>query len=160
MQFVAAFQALLCLFVTAVHAVSDKDIQLGSAFGGFHGIAFSDINSAQFGQVASSITIRSGDRIDAVTLRIAELTLSHGGSGGEDNTLTLTNDEYITSMEIHWGKKGTSTLVFYLSFGTNAGNFVSGGTATEDNATVTAPEGFQLSGFFGRAEGSGTGWVP
>ncbi|KAG2869584.1 hypothetical protein PC116_g1518 [Phytophthora cactorum] len=56
-------------------------------------------------------------------------------------------------MEIHWGKKGTSTRVFYLKFTTNEGDSMSAGTKTSDSATVTAPGGFQLSGFFGRAAG-------
>ncbi|GMF22924.1 unnamed protein product [Phytophthora lilii] len=39
---------------------------------------------------------------------------------------------------------------FYLSFGTSAGNHGVWGTMTEDKNSVTAPEGFQLGGFFGR----------
>jgi hypothetical protein len=157
MAILAAFQALLLVAIVGANAVSDEDIRLSKAFGGSHGVAFSDINSIQFGQVASSITIRSGERVDAVSLQIdspAELTLTHGGSGGTDKTLTLTDDEYITTMEIHWAKKALSTRIFYLSFGTSAGNSISGGTMTDNNSTVNAPEGFHLSGFFGRAEGA------
>ncbi|GMF55842.1 unnamed protein product [Phytophthora fragariaefolia] len=134
---------------------ADGDIVLSEIFGGPHGIAFSDINSIKFGQKASSITIRAGERVDAVTLQVAtptEVTMNHGGSGGTDQTLTLGEDEYITSMEAHWGKKNDHTRVFYLSFTTSAGNTLSGGTLTDDKGTATAPEGFQLSGFHGRAE--------
>lgn len=103
----------------------------------------------------SSITIRSGDRVDAVTLQVTalvEVTMNHGGSGGTDATLTLGVGEYITSMEAHWGKKDDHTRVFYLNFVTNFGNSISGGTQTDDKATATAPDGFQLAGFYGRAE--------
>lgn len=48
------------------------------------------------------------------------------------------------------GKKNDHTRIFYLSFGTSAGNTVSGGSITDDKNSVTAPEGFQLGGFFGR----------
>ncbi|GMF29894.1 unnamed protein product [Phytophthora lilii] len=132
-------------------------INLSQAFGGSRGVAFSDITSVGFGQTVTTIIIRDGDHVDAVTLQVsfpAELTLSHGGSGGTDNTLTLAEGEYITSMEIHWARKALSTRIFYLNFTTNTGNSVSGGVTTENNSTVSAPKGFQLSGFFGHAEGA------
>ncbi|ETK88064.1 hypothetical protein F441_07760 [Phytophthora nicotianae CJ01A1] len=135
--------------------VSDSDIVLSDLYGGPHGVAFSDINSIKFEQVATSITIRTDKRVDAVTLQIGtpeEVTINHGGSGGTDKTLTLGAGEYITAMEAHWGKKDDHTRVFYLNFVTSAGNSISGGTQTEDKATATAPDGFQLAGFYGRAE--------
>ncbi|KAE9110804.1 hypothetical protein PF007_g11726 [Phytophthora fragariae] len=135
--------------------VSDEDIVLSALYGGPHGNAFSDIDSIKFAQVISSITIRSDKRVDAITLQVqspAEVTMSHGGKGGEDKTLTLSAGEYITSMEAHWGKKDDHTRVFYLNFETNKGNSISGGTKTDDNAIAKAPDGFQLAGFYGRAE--------
>ncbi|RLN48684.1 hypothetical protein BBJ29_008592, partial [Phytophthora kernoviae] len=134
---------------------ADEDIVLSEIFGGPHGIAFSDINSIKFGQTLSSITIRAGERVDAVTLQIVtptEKTLNHGGNGGTENTLTLGDGEYITSMEAHSGKKNDHTRVFYLKFGTSAGNSIEAGSKTESVGTATAPEGFQLSGFYGRTE--------
>ncbi|RLN38136.1 hypothetical protein BBO99_00008753 [Phytophthora kernoviae] len=134
---------------------ADEDIVLSEIFGGPHGLAFSDINSIKFGQTLSSITIRAGERVDAVTLQIAtptEKTFNHGGKGGTENTLTLGDGEYITSMEAHSGKKNDHTRVFYLKFGTSAGNFIEAGSKTDGVGTATAPEGFQLSGFYGRAE--------
>ncbi|KAF4142225.1 Jacalin-like lectin domain [Phytophthora infestans] len=78
------------------------------------------------------------------------MTFSHGGAGGKENTLTLAEGEYITSMEAHWAEKKSRTRIFYLSFGTSAGSTVSAGSQTESKSTVTAPEGFQLGGFFGQ----------
>ncbi|KAE9350117.1 hypothetical protein PR003_g5514 [Phytophthora rubi] len=133
---------------------ADGDIVLGELFGGPHGNAFSDINDIKFGQTASSITIRSNKRVDAVTLQVAspaELTFSHGGKGGTEQTLTLGSGEYIKSMEAHWEKQGSHTRVFYLSFTTSEGKTTSGGTKTDKTGTATAPEGFMLSGFYGRA---------
>ncbi|GMF12762.1 unnamed protein product [Phytophthora lilii] len=150
-------QTLLILFTALVcGATSNGDIQLSQAFGGSGGVAFSDVELVEFGQTASSITVSAKKRITSVVLQVAtpaELTLSHGGSSGTDNTLTLADGEYVTSMEIHWDRKGLNTRVFYLNFTTNTGNSVYGGTTTDDSSTVTAPVGFQLSGFFGRAEG-------
>ncbi|GMF22925.1 unnamed protein product [Phytophthora lilii] len=77
-------------------------------------------------------------------------TFSHGGDGGDPKTLTLAAGEHITSMEAHSGKKNDHTRIFYLNFVTSAGNSISGGTTTDDKTTMTAPEGFQLGGFFGQ----------
>ncbi|KAE9107010.1 hypothetical protein PF007_g13189 [Phytophthora fragariae] len=155
----SVLRVLLLLLVAVVHgtnATSDEDVQLSEAFGGSGGVSFSDITLIEFGQTASSITISAKRRVTSIVLQVAtpaELTLSHGGSSGTDHTLTLAEGEYVQSMEVHWARKGLSSRVFYLKLGTNKGNSVSAGTATENNSTVTAPEGFQLSGFFGRAEG-------
>ncbi|GMF51714.1 unnamed protein product [Phytophthora fragariaefolia] len=132
---------------------SDDSVQLSKTYGGPHGTAFSDQNSVAAGQTVSSLTLRSGDRVDGLTLVIAKptpLTCTRGGSGGNDQTLVLGADEYITSMEVHWGEKSGHTRVFYLKFLTSAGNSLSGGSTTDSSATVSAPVGYQLSGFYGQ----------
>ncbi|GMF43694.1 unnamed protein product [Phytophthora fragariaefolia] len=150
---------LLLVFIAVVHganAASDEDIQLTEAFGGSGGVSFSDIELVEFGQTASSITISAKKRVTSIVMQVAtpvELTLSHGGSSGTDHTLTLAEGEYVKSMEVHWARKAFNSRIFYLKLSTNKGKSVSAGTPTENNATVTAPDGFQLSGFFGRAEG-------
>ncbi|KAE9008256.1 hypothetical protein PF011_g10774 [Phytophthora fragariae] len=133
---------------------ADEDIVLSQLFGGPHGNAFSDINKIKFGQTATSLTLRSNKRVDAVTLQVtspADLTFSHGGKGGTEQTLILGSGEFINSMEAHWEKQGSHTRVFYLSFTTSEGKTISGGTKTDKTGTATAPEGFMLSGFYGRA---------
>ncbi|KAF4319730.1 hypothetical protein BBO99_00003487 [Phytophthora kernoviae] len=146
---------LLGAIWTSIEAVAEDSETLSEVYGGPHGVAFSDMSTVKFGQKLSSVTIRGEARIDAVTVQVAkpvESTWNHGGSGGEENVLALGSGEYINSMEVHWGKKSRRTHVFYLSFSTSEGNSVFAGTKTEDSATVTAPEGFQLGGLFGRAE--------
>ncbi|ETN13083.1 hypothetical protein PPTG_08017 [Phytophthora nicotianae INRA-310] len=131
----------------------EDSVQLSESFGGPHGTEFSDEAVATSGQTVVSITIRAGKRIDGVALEITApvaTIFNHGGGGGDPKTLTLGPGEYITSMEAHWGKRNGHTRIFYLRFGTNAGNFLEGGSKTDSKATVTAPEGFQLGGFFGR----------
>ncbi|KAG6955354.1 hypothetical protein JG687_00011274 [Phytophthora cactorum] len=138
---------------STVKVSSEDDIALSELFGGPHGNAFSDINDIKFGQTISSITLRSAKRVDAVTLKITapiETVLNHGGRGGTEQTITLAADEYITSMEAHWDKKDKHTRVFYISFTTSAGQTIAGGTKTENSGTATAPDGFVLSGFYGR----------
>ncbi|KAF1775543.1 Jacalin-like lectin domain [Phytophthora cactorum] len=146
-------RALLLVLVVAVSGTFSQDVQLSESFGGPHGAEFSDEASVVVGQTVGSITIRAGERVDGISLEVTgpkAATFSHGGTGGSGNTLTLAAGERITSMEAHWGKKSGRTRIFYLSFGTSAGNSVSGGSMTEDKNSVTAPEGFQLGGFFGR----------
>ncbi|KAG3098421.1 hypothetical protein PI124_g14118 [Phytophthora idaei] len=55
-------------------------------------------------------------------------------------------------MEVHWCKNDGRTQVCYVNFTTSEGKTASVGTKTQQSATVAAPEGFQLSGLFGRAE--------
>ncbi|KAG2844386.1 hypothetical protein PC129_g1217 [Phytophthora cactorum] len=134
--------------------VINDDILLSELFGGPHGTAFSDVNTLVLGQTAGSVTIRSGERVDAVTLHVtepAELYMVHGGTGGTDKTLVLGTGEYINSIEAHWDKNHDHTRVFYLNLGINLGNSITGGTETDNNGSATAPDGYQLSGFFGRS---------
>ncbi|OWZ22809.1 hypothetical protein PHMEG_0002429 [Phytophthora megakarya] len=139
---------------TTLVVSADEDIALGELFGGPHGNAFSDINDIKFGRKIGSITLRSDKRVDAVTLQYTapiEQTLNHGGDGGTEKKITLAANEYITTMEAHWDKNDKHTRVFYVSFTTNTGQTISGGTQTDKKGTATAPEGFMLSGFYGRA---------
>ncbi|KAK1944755.1 hypothetical protein P3T76_003288 [Phytophthora citrophthora] len=132
----------------------EDSVQLSESFGGPHGTEFSDESIATSGQTVASVTIRAGKRVDGIALEITgpvATTFNHGGGGGDPKTLTLGAGEYITSMEAHWGKRKGRTRIFYLRFTTSAGNFVEGGSTTDSKNTVTAPEGFQLGGFFGRA---------
>ncbi|CAI5746675.1 unnamed protein product [Peronospora destructor] len=151
----AVWSSIAVVNETIVPSVpANDDIVLSELFGGPHGTAFSDITKIKFGQTVSSVSIRSAERLDAVTLQIASplpLTLNHGGGGGTEKTLTLAPDEVITSVEAHWAKKNRHTRIFYICFITSAGNRLEGGTQTDQKGTTAAPEGFVLSGFYGRA---------
>ena len=133
----------------------DEDIQLSEVFGGPHGVAFSDMQFIRLGQTLNAITLRGDERLISVTTQVVTPTIAtwnHGGSGGAEATLLLDTGEYVNKMEIHWAKRKTHLRVFFVNISSSAGNHVWAGTQTSKSATVTAPEGFQLSGFFGRAE--------
>ncbi|KAL7997474.1 putative jacalin-like lectin domain-containing protein [Plasmopara halstedii] len=133
---------------------ADEDVVLGELFGGPHGNAFSDIEKLRFSQTIASISIRSNKRLDFVQLKLSrpeDVIMKHGGRGGTEKSITLAPDEHITSMEVHWDRKDKHTRVFYVAFTTTAGQILSGGTKTKNVATSTAPEGFILGGFYGRA---------
>eukprot|EP00644_Phytophthora_capsici_P010483 jgi/Phyca11/116098/e_gw1.30.191.1 len=129
---VTIFQALVCLLLVVTNGVlsADDAVQLSESFGGPHGTEFSDQASVVAGQTIGSITIRAGERVDGISLEVTgptAATFTHGGSGGTANTLKLAKDEYITSMEAHWAEKKGRTRIFYLNFGTSAGNKVEAG---------------------------------
>lgn len=129
----------------------DPAIRLSNAVGGPHGTHFTAVSSASAGQTVSSITIRGASRVDGVSLSTSAATFTYGGTGGTASTLALAKGEYITSLEAHWGKKDGRTRIFYLRAGTSTGRSVAAGSKTSESTVVTAPAGFQISGFHGRA---------
>ncbi|KAE9282248.1 hypothetical protein PF008_g27683 [Phytophthora fragariae] len=71
---------------------TDEDIVLSEVFGGPHGYAFSDMSSITLGQTLSSVTVRGGERIDAISAQASKpggSNWDHGGSGGKEQVLTL-----------------------------------------------------------------------
>uniref|UniRef100_H3GDX7 Jacalin-type lectin domain-containing protein n=1 Tax=Phytophthora ramorum TaxID=164328 RepID=H3GDX7_PHYRM len=150
-------QALVTLALVAHNAVAlENGVVLSEVFGGPHGDKYSDMDLISPGQEVHSITIRAGKRINGVGLDITDpdgtkSTFYHGGGGGDSNTLTLGADEYVTGIEVHWGKYYGHTRVKYICFTTSAGNTLSGGTQTANVGNDTAPEGYQLGGFIGYA---------
>ncbi|MFE1288916.1 jacalin-like lectin [Streptomyces sp. NPDC058751] len=139
--------------VTASFAWSrDPAFQLSDQFGGPHGDHFNDIARVPAGARASVVSIGSGARVDRLGLTLADGTaFTHGGTGGTAASLTLGSGEYLTSAQLCAGVKGGHTRVFHAKFTTNLGRTLSGGTTTSDCVTRTAPDGWQIAGFHGRA---------
>uniref|UniRef100_H3GUT5 Jacalin-type lectin domain-containing protein n=1 Tax=Phytophthora ramorum TaxID=164328 RepID=H3GUT5_PHYRM len=124
--------------------------------GGSHGALYSDTGLVFPGQKVYSIIISAAERVDGVGIQFsnregARVEIYHGGDGGERRTYELGSDEHITRMEAHWGKHHGHTRIKYISFTTSAGNTFSGGTQTDNVGKVTAPAGYQLTGFIGSA---------
>ena len=78
-------------------------------------------------------------------------TLTHGGTGGTATSLTLPAGEHLTSVKLTQGQKDGRTRIFSAAFTTDKGRTLSSGTATSDAKTFTAPSGWQIVGFTGRA---------
>ncbi|BAC74918.1 endonuclease [Streptomyces avermitilis] len=126
--------------------------QLSDQFGGPHGDYFNDIDSVPAGARATTVSLRSGSRVDRMGLTLGNgTTLAHGGTGGTASSLTLGSGEYVTSAHLCQGVKDGHTRIFYAKFTTNLGNSLAGGTTTSDCVTRTAPSGRQIAGFHGRA---------
>lgn len=126
--------------------------QFSDQYGGPHGDYFNDIDAVPAAARATALTLRSGTRLDGLALTLDNgATLTHGGTGGSPATLTLGNGEYLTAAQLCQGQKDGRTRVFYARFTTSLGRSLAGGTATSDCVTRTAPAGWQIAGFHGRA---------
>ncbi|MDX3757791.1 jacalin-like lectin [Streptomyces sp. AK02-04a] len=129
----------------------NPSFQLSDQFGGPHGDYFNDIDSVPAGARATTLTLRSGSRVDQMGLTLSNgTTLTHGGTGGTASSLTLGSGEYVTSAQLCQGVKDGNTRSFSAKFTTNLGNSLAGGTTTSDCVTRTAPSGWQIAGFHGR----------
>ncbi|WP_316775732.1 jacalin-like lectin [Streptomyces sasae] len=130
----------------------NANFQLSDQFGGPHGDYYQDIDKVAAGARATSISLRSGSRVDQVGITLADgTTLTHGGTGGTASSLTLGSSEYVTTAYLCEGVKDSHTRIFYAKFTTNLGNTLAGGTTTSDCVTRTAPSGWQIAGFHGRS---------
>ncbi|MFF0010975.1 jacalin-like lectin [Streptomyces sp. NPDC005374] len=126
--------------------------QLSDQYGGPHGDYYNDINSVPAGARATTIGLRAGSRVDQMSLTLANgTTLTHGGTGGTASSLTLGSGEYVTTANLCQADKDGHTRIFYAKFTTNLGRTLAGGATTSDCVTRTAPSGWQIAGFHGRA---------
>ncbi|MDL2080328.1 jacalin-like lectin [Streptomyces sp. GXMU-J15] len=130
----------------------NPSLRASDFFGGPHGTAFNDADDLPATPAPRTLTLRGGSRLDAVSLtHDGGTTLAHGGTGGTATSLTLASGEHLTSVRLTQGQKDGRTRIFSASFGTDAGRTLSAGTATADARTFTAPAGWQIVGFTGRA---------
>jgi jacalin-like lectin domain-containing protein/endonuclease/exonuclease/phosphatase family protein len=126
--------------------------QLSDQYGGPHGDYFTDVATVPAGARARSISLRAGSRIDQVGITLTTgATWTHGGGGGTASTLALGSGEYVTSATLCQGSSGGHTRIFSAKFVTNLGRALAGGSTTSDCVTRTAPAGWQITGFHGRA---------
>ncbi|MEV5319450.1 jacalin-like lectin [Streptomyces sp. NPDC052687] len=121
-------------------------------FGGPHGTAFNDADDLPDSPSPRTLTLRGAARLDAVALTHADgTTLSHGGTGGTAASLTLPAGEHLTSVKLTRGQRDGRTRIFSAAFTTDRGRTLAAGTPASDATTFTAPPGWQIAGFTGRA---------
>jgi hypothetical protein len=119
--------------------------------GGAGGYDFQDDWSSA-GRKISKIVVRHGDYIDALQIHWADGKVSkmNGGSGGEETTITLQEDEYLIGIQ---GRYGTvvHSIVFHTtrrSVGPYGGD---GGHATYSYNVGPQWPNLEIVAFFGRA---------
>ncbi|URZ15184.1 jacalin-like lectin [Clostridium felsineum] len=140
--------------ITAQFSYTKADnVSLSESFGGKGGFGFNNIDNIK--NKPSKLIMRADRRVDAVGMDYLDGSeILNGGNGGNQNSITLQNNEYVTKATLCKGQKsGTSTdRIFYAKFETNKGQTLEGGTKTDDSEVVTAPNGWYIAGFFGRAD--------
>lgn len=130
----------------------NPSLKASDFFGGPHGTAFNDADDLPATPSPRTLTLRGASRLDAVSLtHDGGTTLAHGGTGGTATSLTLASGEHLTSARLTQGQKDGRTRIFSAAFTTDKGRTLSSGTATSDARTFTAPSGWQIVGFTGRA---------
>nr|WP_242424824.1 jacalin-like lectin [Frankia sp. EI5c] len=128
------------------------DYQASDRFGGPKGTAYTDLDAIPTGGAVATVSLRSGSRVDRVGLTLTNGTsLAHGGTGGSAQSLTLGSGEYLTSVKLCQGQVSGNARIFYAKFTTSLGRTLAGGGTTADCVTRTAPSGWQIAGFHGRA---------
>ncbi|KAG6844206.1 hypothetical protein H0H87_008913, partial [Tephrocybe sp. NHM501043] len=143
-----------------------SSLRLADPVGGENGNPFNDIPTIFVTNSLPkliSLTIRSGDRVDAISYTTQSAdgttkTLSHGGTGGTPNTLTFRDGERIVQIQTCSGIHSGTTRVFYVNFTTNLSRTLNGGVITNDcvNSIIPADSGtggaqWGLSAFWGRS---------
>ncbi|WP_128431220.1 jacalin-like lectin [Streptomyces cyaneus] len=130
----------------------NSSLRAGDFIGGPHGTAFNDADDLPATPAPRTLTLRGGSRLDAVSLtHDGGTALTHGGTGGTATSLTLASGEHLTAVKLTQGQKDGRTRIFSAAFTTDKGRGLSAGTATSDTKTFTAPSGWQIVGFTGRA---------
>ncbi|MCR5823637.1 MAG: endonuclease/exonuclease/phosphatase family protein [Lachnospiraceae bacterium] len=140
--------------ITATFAYEiNETVKTSDTFGGGGGTYFTFLEEMD-GQLPRSISIRTGNRVDSVTFNYPHGSARVGGNGGSEKIFVLNDGEYLTSVTLCKAKKSLfgTYRISYISFTTNFGRTVSGGTWSENNSyTYTAPEGYAIAGLQGFA---------
>jgi 1-phosphatidylinositol phosphodiesterase len=127
-------------------------LQFSDQIGGPHGTAFNDASLLPTYPLVSELKLRTGKRLDRVEIVLTNGdSFSHGGMGGDEQALTLTTGEYLTSAYLCVGKHNGTTRVFSARFETSTGRSLSGGSTTSNCVTYSAPDDWQIVAFHGRS---------
>jgi len=131
----------------------NNNLKMSDQFGGPHGISYNDANTLPANPKAQIVGIRTGSRVDQINIMLTNGTwLTHGGYGGTYSYLNLGSNEYLKSVKLCSGQKDGRTRIFYTKFTTSTGRTLEGGSTTSNTVTYTAPTGWQIAGFHGRAD--------
>jgi hypothetical protein len=134
--------------------VGDSDVDYGA------GTPFNDMLSAF--KAPSSITIRTGSRVDAVSVTYTDgVVKSHGGTGGSAQTLSGLSSDPVVSVYMCEASVSGAVRAGHIKLTTLSGRTLSGGSGSSNCKTV-APANKKLYGFYGRSgsemDALGTYW--
>lgn len=139
------------ILINFTYTVSE-DFKTSNLSGGYYGSYFNDISKINVGVKPTKISFKGDNRLDSVGVTLNDGTvLYHGGNGGETKELKLKDDEYWIESYLCTGQRNNQDRIFYINATTSDGNVLEAGTETEDCELFEAPEGFQISGYFGQS---------
>ena len=128
------------------------DRRMSDQWGGPHGWAFNDVSMLGTNPTVRQLKLRSGSRVDRVeTVLTSGDPFAHGGTGGNEQVLTLGTGEYLRSVYLCSDTYQSHTRIFYAKFTTSSGRTLSGGSTTSSCTTYSAPAGWQIVAFHGRS---------
>lgn len=137
--------------VTAVFEYAAAgDIAMSDPFGGGGGTPFNQLALLPASRIAS-VTLQSGTRVDGLSLGFANGSSLGIGGTANASSIALDADEYIKQVTLHKAERNGSDRIFYARIATNKGKQLVGGTMRTDAVTYTAPDGWYIAGFYGRA---------
>ncbi len=127
-------------------------LSLSDVVGGPHGTPFTDVAALPAAPRITAVHLRSGSRVDQVGLDVAGGPAPrHGGGGGTASSLVLAPGEHVRSVSATTTEVGGRTRIGRLTITTSTGRTLAGGRASGPVTTWTAPDGWQVAGFHGRA---------
>lgn len=125
----------------AVAGAADVDYSAGAPF--------NDIDAVS--AVPSSVTIRTGARVDRVSVTYANgQTISHGGSGGSEYVLDNLVNDPIVKVRICGAWKDGKRRAGRIELSTRGGRSLAGGNGNVDCQDI-APAGKRFMAFYGRS---------
>ncbi len=130
-------------------------------FGGDGGSHFSDVNFLTQDTEVKTVKVRIGAFVDGISVTLnsgAGEELKHGGEGGEERSLTLAEDEYITSVIVTPIDKSffdepigfSGTFFSSIEIRTNKNrSLLAGKPGNRFRIPIDAPKNYQIVGFQG-----------
>ena len=115
------------------------------------GTGFNDMISVATTTRPSSISLRTGSRVDKVSVTYTDGTItSHGGTGGDASSISGLSTDPVISVKLCDATKSGDTRAGYIKLTTLSGRTLEGGEGSSNCETI-APSGKQLYGFYGRS---------
>nr|A0A172M485.1 RecName: Full=Secreted RxLR effector protein 19; Flags: Precursor [Plasmopara viticola]ANC73374.1 secreted RxLR effector peptide protein 19 [Plasmopara viticola] len=148
------------VLLNGVDSVADESFQKCNVTGGPHGKEFDDSNATSRGLILRALRLCGVDFVDGIGVTIWDLSVEENAPfhGLDQNCrdVQLSPYEYITSVEFHSAKIDSETRVGFIRLLSQENKTYEIGKMSnrgkEGISECTAPEGYQLAGFYGRSE--------
>lgn len=128
--------------------------RIGDSFGSEYGAWFNDLDTlaSLATNTVASVTLRGGNRVDAIQLTLTSgQVFSHGGTGGTATTLTLYAGETLVGATLCKGERNGTPRIFYAELRTSSARSVKTGVKTSDCVERSAGSGYGIVGLWGTA---------